>query len=312
MTVLIVILTVIVLVLCVLVAGLLRAYATVLARLHQLDGGAEHAVDAGSPAGSAPPFRTADGVMPMHRADPETGHPDSAEPAATGSAGSGSAGPRRGARSEWAAAHDIVGQGLSGEVVSVRTVAVQHDSVLVFLSSGCSGCTTFWEQLADRRGLAAVGDSRVLVVTKGPENESPSLLRQLCPPDIDLVMSGSAWTDYDVPGSPYVVVVDGVTGRVKGEGSGTSLNQISGLMQQAYGDGASFGGGRRIVKPRSDVEREVDVDRALLAAGIGPGHPSLYEPGPEAAPVFDPAASAGTQPAHRRLDLLAAREGQHR
>ena len=222
-------------------------------------------------------------------------------------------------RTEWAAAHDIVGQGLSGEVVSVRTVAVPHDSVIVFLSSGCSGCTTFWEQLADRRGLAAVGDSRVVVVTKSPEDESPSLLRQLCPPDVDLVMSGSAWADYDVPGSPYVIVVDGGTGRVKGEGSGTSLTQISGLMQQAYGDGASFGGGaspgggRRIVKPRSDAEREVDVDRALLAAGISPGHPSLYAPGPQpAAPVFDPAAGAATQPAHRRLDLLGAREGNHR
>jgi hypothetical protein len=30
------------------------------------------------------------------------------------------------------------------------------------------------------------------------------------------------------------------------------------------------------VKPRSDADREVEVDRALLASGIGPGHPSLY------------------------------------
>ena len=311
----IVVLTVVVLVLCVLVVGLLRAYATVLARLHQLDGGgadpradpradhpADHPADHGTGAGrgatrsSAPPFRTADGVMPLDRTE------------------AGRGGRREGGqvRTEWAAAHDIVGQGLSGEVVSVRTVAVPQDSVIVFLSSGCSGCTTFWEQLADRRGLAAVGDSRVVVVTKSPEDESPSLLRQLCPPDVDLVMSGSAWADYDVPGSPYVIVVDGGTGRVKGEGSGTSLTQISGLMQQAYGDGASFGGGRRIVKPRSDAEREVDVDRALLAAGISPGHPSLYAPSQQtAAPAFDPAVGAATQPAHRRLDLLAAREGNH-
>ncbi|HYN74266.1 MAG TPA: hypothetical protein VES60_17365 [Nakamurella sp.] len=302
MTVLIVLLTVVVLVLCVLVAGLLRAYATVLARLHQLDGSPDHAADHGAGTGtvtkvSAPPFRTADGVMPLDRGD------------------TGRSAPRQTAagRAEWVAAHDIVGQGLSGEVVSVRTVAVAHDSVIVFLSSGCSGCTTFWEQLADRRGLAAVGDSRVVVVTKSPEDESPSVLRQLCPPDVDLVMSSSAWADYDVPGSPYVIVVDGGTGRVKGEGSGTSLTQISGLMQQAYGDGASFGGRRRVVKPRADAEREVDVDRALLAAGIGPGHASLYAPSTSAeAPVLDPAVSAATQPAHRRLDLLDAREGNGR
>ena len=261
MTVVIVVLTVVVLVLCVLVVGLLRAYATVLARLHQLDGGgSELAATSATGAGSAPPFRTAEGVMPFDRADAERRAPRQTDPG----------------RPAWAAAHDIVGQGLSGEVVSVRTVGVAHDSVIVFLSSGCSGCTTFWEQLADRRGLAAVGDSRVVVVTKSAEDESPSVLRELCPPDVDLVMSSAAWADYDVPGSPYVIVADGGTGRVKGEGSGTSLTQISGLMQQAYGDGASFGGGRRIVKPRSDAEREVDVDRALLAAGIAPGHPSLY------------------------------------
>lgn len=255
MTVLIVVLTVMVLVLCVLVVGLLRAYATILARLHQLDGGGSAPA---ASSGSAQPFRTAAGVMPMD-------HGEARE-----------AQPTRPGRTEWAAAHDIVGQGLSGEVVSVRTVAVAHDSVIVFLSSGCGGCATFWEQLENRRGLAALGDNRVVVVTKGPDEESPSALRRLCPPDIDLVMSSAAWADYDVPGSPYVIVVDGGSGRVKGEGSGTSLTQISGLMQQAYGDVGSFGGGGRIVKPRSDVEREVDVDRALLAAGIGPGHHSLY------------------------------------
>lgn len=261
MTVVIVVLTVVVLVLCVLVAGLLRGYATVLARLHQLDGGgSEHAAISDTGVGSAPPFRAAGGVMPIDRTDARRRAPRQASPG----------------RTEWAAAHDISGQGLSGEVVSVRTVAVAHDSVIVFLSSGCSGCTTFWEQLDDRRALAAVGDNRVVVVTKSPDEESPSVLRQLCPPDVDLVMSSAAFADYDVPGSPYVIVVDGGTGRVKGEGSGTSLTQISGLMQQAHGDGSSFGGGRRIVKPRSDAEREVDVDRALLGAGIGPGHPSLY------------------------------------
>ena len=213
MTVLIVVETVILLVLSVLVVGLLRAYATVLQRLHRLDGGAE--------LPSAPPFRTASGVMP----------PPGGEYAATG-AGSGS--------EEWADAHDIVGEGLSGEVISVRTVAVPHDTVLVFLSSGCSGCTGFWEQFVDGTAVAAVGRNRLLVVTKSAEEESISLLRELSPPGVDLVMSSTAWADYDVPGSPYVIVVDGRTGRVKGEGSGVSLQQVSGLMQQAYGDGADL------------------------------------------------------------------------
>jgi hypothetical protein len=149
-----------------------------------------------------------------------------------------------------------------------------------------------------------VGNARLLVLTKNPDEESPGLLRQLCPPGLDLIMSSAAWTDYGVPGSPYVIVVDGRSGRVKGEGSGTSLTQISGLMQQAFGDGASSPSlisttrpirngdpidddgstdqgklakrSRPFIKPRSDTEREIEVDRALLAAGIGPGHPSLY------------------------------------
>jgi hypothetical protein len=272
MTALIVVETVILLVLSVLVVGLLRSYATVLQRLHRLDGGAE--------VPAAPPFRTASGVMPPPGDEHRT-----------------QAGSRH---EEWAQAHDIVGQGLSGEVVSVRTVAVPQDTVLVFLSSGCSGCTGFWEQFADGTAIAAVGHSRLLVVTKSPEEESISLLRELSPPGVDLVMSSTAWADYDVPGSPYVIVVDGRTGRVKGEGSGVSLQQVSGLMQQAYGDGATFQGVRPVVKPRPDAEREVDVDRALLAAGIGPGHPSLYAP---ELPV-DMTARAAAQPPHRRLDLL--------
>src|SRR5664279_1451736 len=182
MTVLIAVETAVLLVLSVLVVGLLRAYATVLQRLHRLDGGAD--------GGSTPPFRTASGVVAQVTGDAiDLG--------------------RIAGRDEWAPAHDIAGVGLSGEVVAVRTVAVAHDTVLVFLSSGCAGCGGFWADFADRRWPASLGDSRVMVVTKGPEEESPGLLDELCPPGVDLVMSSIAWTDYAVPGSPYVVVVEG-------------------------------------------------------------------------------------------------------
>lgn len=246
MTVLIVVETAVLLVLSVLVVGLLRSYATVLQRLHRLDGGVDPAPPAPlASAGAAPPFRTADGVV----------------------------GPPEG--QEWPVGQDIAGVGLSGEVVTARTVGVQHDTVLVFLSSGCAGCAGFWEQLA-AGGLPSVGTSRVLVVTKGPDEESVAQLSQLSPPGLDLVMSSAAWADHRVPGSPYVIVIDGVTGRIKGEGSGTSLSQVSALIRQAYGDGAWSPGRRGMVKPRSDADREVEVDRALLASGIDPGHPSLY------------------------------------
>ena len=175
-------------------------------------------------------------------------------------------------------AHDVSGEGLTGEIVAVRTVGVEHDTVLVFLSSGCSGCTTFWEQLADRGGVAAVGRCRVLVVTKSPQDESVGLLRELCPRGVDLVMSSQAWDDYAVPGSPYVIVVDGRSGRVKGEGSGTSLTQVSGLMQQAYGDGASAPAGGRQTARRTPSGRSTSTG-PCWRPGIGPGHPSLYTDG---------------------------------
>ena len=269
MTILIAVETAVLLVLTVLVVGLLRAYATVLQRLHQLDGGPAAAV--------APPFRTADGVVPPSTNSPGTNSPGTYSP---GTGGTADIGPITG-REEWAAAHDIAGVGLSGEVISLRTVAVPHDTVLVFLSSGCAGCGGFWEDFAERGGSTPLGGSRVLVITKDAGEESVTLLEELRPPGLDLVMSSAAWADYDVPGSPYVVVVDGHTGRVKGEGSGTSLRQVSGLIHQAVGDGGRGLRGQRdrpVDKPRPDAEREVDVDRTLLAAGIGPGHPSLYGP----------------------------------
>ncbi|HTZ45920.1 MAG TPA: hypothetical protein VMB79_18815 [Jatrophihabitans sp.] len=238
MTALLVVETVIVAVLCVLVAGLLRGYASVLRRLHQLDGGA-------LPNAGPPPFRTVPAIP---------------EPAA---------GQRIEGRDEWAEAHDIEGISLRGEIVSVRTVGVEHDTVLAFLSASCEGCAGFWHELA--ADWVTPTGSRLLVVTRSAAEESPSVLSQLCPPQADLVMSSQAWADYAVPGSPYVVVTDGRTGRVKGEGSGTSFSQVGGLIRQSIEDGR-----HPAMKPDADRRRERDIDRLLLSAGIGPNDPSLY------------------------------------
>ncbi|MEO7262017.1 MAG: hypothetical protein ABI047_12295 [Jatrophihabitantaceae bacterium] len=244
MTALLIVETVILAVLCVLVAGLLRGYAAVLRRLHQLDGGAQ---------AGPPPFRTVASIQ---------------EPSATSTSG-----PRIEGRDEWAESHDIDGISLQGEIVSARTVGVEQDTILAFLSSNCEGCTGFWHELGEPGSWTTPQGSRLLVVTKGPEDESPSVLSQLCPDGVDLVMSSQAWADFEVPGSPYVVVADGRTGRVKGEGSGTSFSQVSGLIRQSVEDGRHPAMAR---KPDADRRRERDVDRILLTAGIGPQDPSLY------------------------------------
>jgi hypothetical protein len=112
------------------------------------------------------------------------------------------------------------------------------------------------------------------------------VLSQLCPDGVDLVMSSQAWTDYAVPGSPYVVVADGRTGRVKGEGSGSSFSQVGGLIRQSVDDSRHPAMAH---KPDADRRRERDVDRILLAAGIGPQDESLYAPAQRGESSYAPA-----------------------
>ena len=88
-------------------------------------------------------------------------------------------------------------------------------------------------------------------------------------------------------------------GVVTGEGSATSWPAVRDLLQQAVeesaharaaagrtGPGAASPGGRAVAagSGHEDLGR---IDAELLAAGIRPGHPSLFEP---ADPVEDPDA----------------------
>ncbi len=248
MTVLVLLETVLLAVLTVLVAGLLRAYATVLRRLHELDGGGGAG---GGGAGGARQFR----LDPVGEASPEA-----------------VAAPER--REEWSAAHDVAGQTLRGEVVSARVVGVEHDTVLLFLSSGCASCETFWTELAQPPRLPA--STRLVIVAQDDDVESRSALAELAAPHLDVVMSTAAWRDYDVPGSPHVVYADGRTGRVRGEGTGQSWRQVAQLLAQASGDASFLDGRPRAGKPSRDAEVEAEVDRELMAAGILPGDPRLY------------------------------------
>ena len=232
MHVLVLVETVLLAVLTVLVAGLLRAYGTVLRRLHQLDGGEQ------APASGPLTFQV--------------------EPAPSANFGP---------------AHDVAGTSLAGEVVSARVVDVDHDTVLLFLSSGCTTCLTFWTELA--KPVPLPPRTRLLVVTQEAPAERPDELAGLAPPGIDVLLSSQAWLDYEVPGSPHVVFVEGASGRVRGEGTGQSLKQVAQLLAQATGDPA-FLTGARAAKPSRDAAQEAAVDRELLAAGILPGDPRLY------------------------------------
>lgn len=185
------------------------------------------------------------------------------------------------------AAANIAGESLDGETVALAVTGVEHNTLLAFLSSGCSTCANFWTHLPRAADSTDGRRSRLVVVTQGPEHESPSALASLASPDlVDTVMSSRGWEDYAVPGSPYFVFVDGRSGMVRGEGTALGWDEVFSLMALAEGDSAPVAGPRPR-KPASDAAREGAVDRELLRAGIAPGDPSLYPVRPGSEPAGD-------------------------
>jgi hypothetical protein len=141
--------------------------------------------------------------------------------------------------------------------------------LLAFLSSGCSTCRPFWEAFAAGAEMPHP-DVRPVIVTKGPTEESPGRIGELAPDSVLTVMSSGAWDDFQIPVSPYFVLVDAAAGAVVGEGAAASWNHVKDLLASAIADS---GRGRR----RSDTAaRSQRTEQQLNAAGIEPGDPSLY------------------------------------
>ncbi|MGI8939881.1 MAG: hypothetical protein ACR2JF_17030 [Iamia sp.] len=254
MTAVVVALGLVVAVLMLLVLGLLRSHADILRRLHQLDGGAE-----GTDGGAGP--RTV-------RRDEFTTFPEVQAP------------PEREGFTE---SRDLSGVGVGDDALTVRVTGVEHRTLVAFLSGTCLTCQRFWDAFQKPAKLGLPGDVRPVIVTKGPDQESAAKVADLAPSKVPVLMSNDAWLSYDVPGSPYFVLVDGRSGKVQGEGTGIDWNQVKGLLTQVTDDDsyAAELDQRRVGKYRADDERERRVDDELLAAGITPGDPSLYGPAAE-------------------------------
>jgi hypothetical protein len=237
-TVLVVLLAVVVALLVVLVAGLLRSHAEILRALHEL--GVD--LDPDQPA----PTRVGATVAPDLR------------------------------RSTREAA-DIAGRTPTGDAASFVIVGASRSTMLAFLTSGCATCANFWNAFADPTSLRVPGDARLVVVTKGEEAESPGRLAKFAPPDVPVVMSTEAWDAYEVPVAPYFAYVDGETGAIVGEGAANTWEHVVSMCEQAMSDaGLSPSRGRRRGRRPDRRAREQRADATLRAAGIEPGHPSLY------------------------------------
>jgi len=255
--------------LAVLVVGLLRSHAEILKALHDLGVNLEDGHGGGARPERAistsahPPRRTAPGVAPARAVDEAFGP-----------------------------ARDIAGTLASGGAAHVAVAGTSHATVLAFLSTGCGTCGAFWEALASPEGVQLPGaDTRLVIVTNGPEAESPAAVADLTPPGVVTVMSSEAWDDYDVPVSPYFVLVDGPSARVVGEGAGTSWEQVVDLLTRSLADAGGPGAAKAGARPdrtrMSGQDRADWVDAELRAAGIEPGDPSLY-PAPHPDAVREP------------------------
>ena len=239
MTVLVVLESIVLALLIALVVGLLRTHAEVLRRLHELGAGI-YDTDTSRTTQADLAGRVADGV----------------------------AAPRveTAGRTEVV---DIAGVTPRGSAVSIAVGGDDRLTLLAFLSTGCTTCGDFWQAWRNDEPLPlnGLGQPRVVIVTRGPENEHPHAVTTLAPATTSTVMSTAAWTDYRVPASPYFVLVDGRAGVI-GEGSAASFAQLRGVLERALTDR------RGPIDLRDDPNR---VDAELRAAGIVPGHHSLYE-----------------------------------
>lgn len=236
MTAIVSVLVVVVVLLSVLVAGLLRSHAVILRRLHELGAGVDR--DPGAPVSVVRP-RT-DGTVPAPRdVDVQGRH-----------------------------ATDLSGTDPRGGALAVRVTGVEHDTVLVFLSTGCSTCAGFWDELATP---SLPPGTRLVLVAQDAGEESPAEVLARTPAGVTVVLSSAAWRDLEVPGSPFVVHVHGPSGRILGEGTGPSWERVRTMILRVDDDAAL--GGR---KAAADQRREQELDRLLLESGIVPGDPSLY------------------------------------
>jgi hypothetical protein len=166
-----------------------------------------------------------------------------------------------------------------GDALAITVIGGDNLTLLAFLSSGCATCAGFWQAFRTPGQLGLPAGTRLVVVTKGPELEIPGEVAAQAPSGVPVIMSTDAWGDYEVPGSPFFVLVDGASGRRIGEGVANHFQQVVELVRRADSDARVFSMGSRsrgLADGLDGPERELDNDRELIDAGILPGDASLY------------------------------------
>lgn len=183
-------------------------------------------------------------------------------------------------RRDGAPAPGISGITPGGDPVGLEFAGGGPPTLLAFLTTGCGTCAGFWEGLGQAPLPAG---AQTVIVTHGRERESPSRLRRLASERVPVIMSSAAWEDYEVPGSPYFVLVER---SVRGEGAAATWSALSSLVSDAMADeqAAALDAGGVSEPPVQAARRPPrDLDVTLSAGGITPDHPSLRPAGRPAA-----------------------------
>ena len=165
----------------------------------------------------------------------------------------------------------VAGTTPSGEPLVTSLSGGAEPTLVAFLSTTCSSCTPFWDGLESSRMYFGGQPHRVLVVTLGETEESPTRAQALAKPGADVVMSSAAWKDFEVPGAPFFVLVEPGTNRVIGEGTATTYESLIEFLTDATNDqqwDLEVGGSL------ANEENRIDTD--LRQAGILPGDARLY------------------------------------
>ncbi|HEU4320464.1 MAG TPA: hypothetical protein VFS66_10335 [Acidimicrobiia bacterium] len=154
----------------------------------------------------------------------------------------------------------------------MTTLSAGPDPTLVaFLSTTCSTCTPFWEGLQSSQMYFGGHRHRVVVVTMGKSEESPTRAQSLAKPGVDVIMSSEAWSEFEVPGAPYFVLLEAGTGRVVGEGSAMTYDSLEEFLSDATNDKIWD-----LQQAEGFFDEEDRIDADLRRAGILPGDARLY------------------------------------
>ena len=242
-----VVLSVVVLLLAVLVAGLLRSHADILKALHDLG------VGVGEPSGNGaqdtahgPGAAQAHGPVPGPRPGPA---------------------PERTVRVPLTMGPPLPGERNSTSAPTIAGVTPEGDALAVAVDRrgqphpaglpvvGMRDLRRLLEAFRQPDQLGLPAGTRLVVVTKGPDMEIPAEVAAQAPAGLPVVMSTEAWGDYEVPGSPFFVLVDGRSGRRIGEGVANHFHQVAELVRRAEADARSFTVGQQQPRPRRGSRR---------------------------------------------------------